>query len=385
MAVSQKKPAWGNLIAAIATIAAADLALGLTFPLLAILLETRGVDATMIGLNAAMGPLGILLAGPFIPGIARRVGPKRLAMATILICIVVLFGFKLFPSLPAWFVLRFIFGVSVGTLFTLSEAWIVHFAEGPKRGLIMGIYTMVLSLAFALGPVMLPFVDIEGWTPWLIGSAGLLAALLPLFFIQVETFDETKSASTFAFVRRAPLLLFAVATCTMFDAVMLAFFPIYGLRNGLSLADASFILAVAIAGNAALQIPVGMLCDRFSPLKVMAGAAIGTVLLSASLPLVINTWVIWPVAFFFGTSAYSIYTAALAILGLNVRGNALIAASAAFGAMWGVGGMVGPSAAGAMVDAMGPNAVPLFFASTYLVLVIGLFVSRGRLVAPERA
>lgn len=371
----------GNLIAAIATIAAADIAFGLTFPLLSILMETRGVDAGIIGFNTAMGPLGVFVAGPFIPGLARRVGPKRLAMLAILGCMLVLIGFHLFPSLPAWFALRFAYGALVGTLFTLSEAWIISFAEGPRRGLIMGIYTMVLSITFALGPVMLPFVDIESATPWIIGCCGLSLALLPLFFLAPVTPDENGgAASTLAFARRAPLLLFAVATCTMFDAVMLAFFPIYGLRHGLPLSSASFVLAVAVAGNAVLQIPVGMLCDRFSALKVMLAACLVTILLAAALPWAISNFWIWPLAFFFGTAAYSIYTAALAILGQHLQGEELMAGSAAFASMWGTGGIIGPSLAGLMVDGFGIGMVPLFFILIYGLLIAGLALARGQLV-----
>jgi len=71
-----------NLIAAIATIAVCDIAFGLTFPLMSFLLDERGVPAWIIGLNAAMSPLGIIVAGPFIPAVTRRLGAQRLVRAT---------------------------------------------------------------------------------------------------------------------------------------------------------------------------------------------------------------------------------------------------------------------------------------------------------------
>ncbi len=226
------RSAFGNLVAAIATIAVCDIAFGLTFPLLSLLLERRGVPAWIIGLNAAMSPLGIIIAGPIIPAAVRLIGARRLGHSSIFAMAGLLIGFFLFPSLLAWFILRFAFGVVAGTLYTLSEAWIVHFAEGPKRGRITGLYTSVVSITFSAGPLIIPYVDVEGIVPWLLGSVMVLVAGVPLMFLNAgDDFRPDKNQSVARFVRRAPLLLFAVLTLTMFDAVMLAFFIIYGLAQ----------------------------------------------------------------------------------------------------------------------------------------------------------
>ena len=85
-----------------------------------------------------------------------------------------------------------------------------------------------------------------------------------------------------------------------------------------------------------------------------------------------------------GTTAYAIYTASLAILGDRFKGAELIAGSAAFGATWGVGGIVGPPLAGLVVDGFGIGALPYFFAGSYAVLVLLLAYSRGSLVRAAR-
>ena len=73
----------------------------------------------------------------------------------------------------------------------------------------------------------------------------------------------------------------------------------------------------------------------------------------------IVSWLIWPVMLVLGTTAFAIYTVALAILGDNFDGPDLIAGSAAFAAMWGIGGMLGPPIAGAATDAFGIDAIPV--------------------------
>ncbi len=381
---TSKKPApthWRNLLAAVATIAVCDVAFGLTFPLLAILLEQRSVPAWIIGLNSAMSPLGIIVAGPFIPRAVKRFGAQRLAYATIAGIALLLIGFKVFPSLAAWFVLRFAFGIIAGTLYTLSEAWIVQFSEGPNRGRIIGIYTSVVSITFSAGPLIIPYVDVNGWTPWILGTAMVLVAGIPLLFLNVaDDFGPESKGGFLGFIGRAPLLLFAVCTLTMFDAVMLSFFIIYGLRNGLGVERASWALGVSIAGNALLQYPIGMLADRWSRVTIMWLAGGVSVAMAAMLPFAITSWLLWPVAFVIGTSAYAIYTAALTILGDEFKGADLLSGSAAFAAMWGVGGIIGPPLVGVALDAFGVGAFPFCLAAIYVALLALLFGSGGKLV-----
>jgi MFS family permease len=371
----------GNLIAAIATIAVCDIAFGLTFPLLSLLLERRGVPAWIIGLNSAMSPLGIILAGPVIPAAVRLFGARQLALFTLFGMALLLMGFYVFPSLVAWFVLRFAFGVIAGTLYTLSEAWIVHFAEGPRRGRITGIYTSVVAITFSAGPLIIPYLEVESITPWLLGSVLVLAAGIPLLFVNTgEEFQPNKEQSVANFVRRAPLLLFAVLTLTMFDAVMLAFFIIYGLRSGLDLETASWALGVSIAGNAVLQYPIGMLADHWRRTSIMWLAGAMALAMALALPFAVNSITLWPVAFMLGAAAYAIYTAALAILGDEFKGAELIAGSAAFAATWGVGGIASPPVVGAAIDAFGIQALPVFLIALYSGFLLLLFASGNRLV-----
>jgi len=371
-----------NLIAAIATIVVADIGFGLTYPLLNVILESRRIDAAVIGLNAAMGPLGIILSGPFIPRLAARFGGRPLALAAMIAIILVLLSFPLFPAIEMWFVTRFLFGVAGGTLYTLSEAWILGFAPADARGRVAAIYGSMLSLGFSAGPFLLPYTGVEGWLPFVLAAMLVAVSALPLLFIDLDDGRHEHAGGTtmLGFVRRAPLLLFAVATLTMFDAVMLAFFPIFGLRSGLDLKTASWALAVAIAGNAVLQYPVGWLADRWSRQGVLWIAAIATPLLAMSLPFVVTTPLLWPVALLLGTSAYAVYIIAMTVMADRFQGSDLVAGSAAFGAMWGVGGIVGPPVAGIALDLLGPPGIAVTLTAIYVGLIAGLLLARGELV-----
>lgn len=377
-------PAWryGNLVAAIATIASCDIALGFTFQLLPLLMEMRHIPAWIIGLNTAMGPIGILLAGPILPRIISRFGPKPVAYICVVFIMAALALFKLLPSLYVWFPLRFALGIATGALFTISEAWILTFAGAGSRGRVMGIYTSVMAVSFSLGPFALPFTGTTGWLPWLIGITCLGLSILPLTLVSVndDAFHDKDGGNFSRVIKRAPLLLFAVCTATLFDTVFISFFTIFGLRSGLSLQTASWVLGAGILGNLGLQFLIGSLSDRWSRVGVVVCSAIITVLSCIALIFVVNSWLIWPTVVIMATAAFSVYVVALAIMGDTFKGADLVAGSAAFSAMWGVGGLVGPPIAGAAIDAFGVNSMPLLLAGFYVLLLVGLAFSRGRLI-----
>ncbi|MCA3559989.1 MAG: MFS transporter [Aestuariivirga sp.] len=382
MPTAESSSRTGIIIAALATVGACDIAFGLTLQLIPLLMNERGWPAWAIGLNSAMGPIGILMAGPFLPRIIARAGTKRSVLVIIGVLVVSLAAIS---SLPVWmwFPLRFFFGLSTGALFVVSEAWILSAATSENRGRVMGIYTSLLSVTFATGPLILPWTGIQGFLPWGIGIVCILLAILPLAFVKVsdEQFQRhAGSSSFFGFVRRAPMLLYAIGAATLFDNVLIAFFTIYGIRNGLDLAVASRVLGIGIIGNVLLSYPLGWLADHWSRKAVMYLSAMLTVVLSLSLLAVIGHWSVWPVMMVLAPMAFATYVVGLATMGDTFKGPDLMAGTAAVATMWGVGGLIGPPVAGAAIDLFGIHAMPLTLAFFYVLLLAGLVVTGGKLV-----
>ena len=49
-------------------------------------------------------------------------------------------------KLLAWGLLRFVFGASMGVLFTIGEAWVNDLAPESSRGRVVAIYTTAFTL-----------------------------------------------------------------------------------------------------------------------------------------------------------------------------------------------------------------------------------------------
>ena len=362
-----------GVTASIAAIGVFCLTTGLSYPLLAYLLEGMNVSTGLIGLNAAMTPLGIIVSSPFIPPLARRFGAWYLCIFSLCLAAVLLLLLGLFKDATIWFALRFLLGIANAIIFITSEAWINQLAEPAMRGRIIGLYSTIAAAGFALGPLALAIIGSQGWLPFLVGIAGICLAL-PIVFMaknHLPDFNGKESASVFSFFSLAPLLLLAVTAAALFDQVVMSLLPIYSLRHAISEATGSLMLTVIIVGNVLLQIPIGWLADRFSRRYLISWLAFGTVAGS----ILLTWWIegsvlIWPMLFFWGAFAFGTYTVAMVDLGARFSGALLLAGNSAFGVVWGLGGIVGPSLAGVTMDLIGPEGLPLTLGVLFGVLGI---------------
>ena len=371
----------GTLIAALATIAACDVAFGLTFQLMPLLLEQQGIAAWLIGVNAAMGPFGILLAGPLLPRIIGRFGGKPVAASAIVCILICLLVMPLVPPLWWWFPLRFALGIATGTLFTVTEVWMLTISNDTNRGRIMGVYTSVLAVSFAVGPLILPITGIDGLSPWLIGAGFVMLGTLPLLLVSVQGVDKDDDGGGYRKVIAASPLLFAcICTATLFDSVMMSFFTIFATRNGVPLDIASRALGAGIIVGVFFFYPLGLWADRWSKPGVIAVCAAVTVAASLLIVPLVTTWAIWPLSIVMSCTGFGVYVVALALIGDIFKGKDMIAASAAVAGMWGVGGIIGPPIAGRAIDLFGANAFGAIVAAFYGLLLLALALSRGRFV-----
>ena len=362
-----------GIIASITAVGVFCLTAGLSSPLLALILEDMGASSGLIGLNAAMGPIGIILSAPFVPRLARKFGAWFICVTSLCSSAVLLLMLAVFRDVMIWFPIRFFLGVAISAIFIISETWINQLAMPRIRGRIIGIYNTVAAAGFALGPLTLAVIGSQGWPPFLVGITGILIAL-PVFVLardHLPGFDGREDASVFSFLSLAPMLLLAVAFAALFDQVALSFLPIYGLRHGLTEATSSLALTVMIIGNVVLQIPIGWLADRISRRFLMSIMAIATMIGSLLLSLLIGeSMLLWPMLFVWGAIAFGIYTIALVELGDRFSGALLLAGSGAFGMMWGIGGIFGPPVAGAAMDLIGPEGLPIILGLASGVLVV---------------
>lgn len=372
---------WVAMAGIIATVTVFALAQGLTYPLLSFILERQGTTSGLIGLSAAMTPLGFIISAPFIPALVQRMGGGRLAILCSVLVALTLASIAWTQNVWAWMPLRFLLGFFANPLYVISETWLITITPASRRGRIMGLYSSIVSGGFAIGPLSLGLVGTQGWPPFMIGiMAFLLCGLIVLAVVPrlPEMPREGEATSLSSFVALAPLLLFAVFAAAAVEQILLSLFAVYGAALGSGEERIASLITCFIAGNAALQVLLGRVAERSGSMQVMLFCVLASVAGCLALPWVFNVWLIWPLMFVWGGVSFGIYTVSLIQLGERFTGQALIAGNAAFALVWGVGGIVGSPATGLAMQLIGYQGLPISLGLLCCILAVFLMANRQR-------
>jgi MFS family permease len=370
-----------TLAAAIASIAVFGVTVGLSTPLLTLLLDARGVDPTLNGSNAAVTFVGVIL-GPFLtPPLVRRFGVRAFLLGGLALDVVLFLLLKPFDSLAAWFVLRAALGLVGSAIFTATEAWINMLANDASRGRVIGVYIAALYGGFALGPMVLWVTGIAGWLPFLAAASMNLLAMLPLLRAEEGNAfaDGRPPVGPLAMLLRAPFVMLASALFGLVEQTNLADLPLWGVRIGMLPDMAGTLLTATALGALALQPAVGWLSDFVPRPRLLrlctAVGLVGAVLLApaAGIPSLL-----YALLFLWSGVAAGIYPVALGMLGDRFSGGELVGANAAMIICYGIGSLVGPPLGGLALHLWSPHGLIVWLAAVLAFFLAVTLAYRGR-------
>ncbi|MDB6374371.1 MULTISPECIES: MFS transporter [Photorhabdus] len=357
------------------SVAVIGIVIGLTIPMIALRLNSQGIDELYIGLISAAPALGVLLSAPVVQKIVALVGKKHAMMIATGVSAGSLL--PLLGSLPMelLFPLRLVTGAANGLMICLGETWINELSEENKRGRVLAVYTTVFTISQLLGPSIIAFYGIADKTPILICTLIHIFSLVLFVMVDQKKGDKLpqhskkSNFSIVQFVKIAPAICGGVLFFSFFDGTILSMFPIYGMSCGYTEAVAALMISVILAGDAVMQLPFGWLADHMNRMRLYQICGVATLGASALLPFVmIYQYLIWPLLIVLGATAGAIYTIALVQIGQYFSGNDLIVANAAAAMLWGIGSLFGPLLAG-IASSVTPSDLPVL-----LVIIAALFL-----------
>ncbi len=367
-----------SLAAAIASVTVFGLSVGQGGPLLSLLLEQRGVDATLNGLNAGATFIGVIVGPLLAPRLVRHFGIRDFLLICFGLDIALFLALKPFDTIVAWFVLRPL-GAAVGSsIFTAGEAWINQLAGDAGRGRIIGVYAAALSAGFGLGPLILSITGISGWPPFVANAVISALAAVPLLGVRRTggTFGGEAAATPLRMFLRAPEIMATVAVFGLYEAALMSLLPIWGVRSGLSERLTAATLSAVYFGSIILQVVIGWLSDRVSriaALRLCGVAGLMGAALLANLPM--PEAALFVVLFVWGGMASGIYPVALSIAGDRFRGGELVSVNAAMIIAYGLGALVGPPLGGLAMDIRSPQGLLWLFVILFSALVAALLIA----------
>jgi MFS family permease len=361
------------LTAVLASLTAAGLTFGTSFPLFSVLLDRAGESSSIIGLHAAMPILGTIVTAPFIPFLIRRLGVQTTMFGSLAMIVVCYLLFPILPSLSVWFVLRFMVGVGMAVHWIVSETWLNAAATSSRRGLYAGLYATLMSIGFAVGPALLTVIDLDTALPFVIIAGSVVMVAIPLYWARnsMPAIEPAQSDSHLWPLAAAPTIFLASLVAGVVDAAVLSLLAVYGIRTGFNEADALILLTVLGVGTVTLQLPLGWLADRVGRRRLLMLSGVAGAAGAMALPLALGLpSLLWVILFLWGGFVVGLYTIALAELGERFQGPALAGANGLFVMAYSAGSLGGPPALGVAMDVLGPNGLPLGLAAACLLFLL---------------
>lgn len=364
---------WGTYFAVLSAVLSVGLALGVSMPLVSLRLEGWGYGSFAIGVMAAMPAIGVLLGASLTSRLAARFGTPGLMRMCLWAGALSIGLLALLPSYPLWLVLRLLIGMILTIVFILGESWINQLVVEQWRGRLVALYGSSYALSQLAGPLLLGVLGSEDDFGFWVGAGLLLLAPLALLGRSGAPTAESCSVTLFdliGFCRRLPVIAWAIALFAAFEAMILTLLPVYCLQQGFTTEIALFMVSTVVIGDALLQLPIGALADRMSRRTLFSGCAMTLLLSSLAIPVMLQTWMIWPLWVLFGASAGGLFTLSLVLIGERYRDDALVRANAHVAQLWGIGCLIGPLVAGAGSQWVSGHALPLLMAAGAAGLVV---------------
>jgi MFS family permease len=375
-----------SLVGVIAAMGIVNLVYGITFPLLALVLDSQQVSKTLIGLSTMTQAAAIFFVAPVAPRLLRRWPAGRVMQIAALSLTLLFLLAGAFPNVYFWFPLRFVLGGLNAMLWIASEALINELAPDHRRARVISVYSSVGAAGFALGPLLLILTGSDGMLPFLATSTMILLAIAPLFAVDQPAAGETQGevAGFWRIFLLAPTVMLANLAYAAAAESMITFFPLFGMHFGLSEQFALGLMTLVGAGSMILILPLGVLADRVDKMGMLSVI----VLLSMVGLLLMPEMMQAPYAplffFVFGGVEGMIYALGVTLVGEHFKGAMLAGASTVFTTFWGAGTVAGPLLVGAGMDIYGTGSMAfiicLMFAAFLPLPVLAWW--RGR---PARA
>ncbi len=348
-----------------------SLANGLQGSLVGIRATAEAFSASETGIIMSGYSVGLLISAFVTPRIVGRVGHVRVFVAFASIVSTAVLMIPLWINGAWWYAMRFIAGLCVAGLFIVCESWLNAASSNENRGKVLSIYVIIMYGALGLGQFLLNITDTSGFARFILVSALLSLALVPISLANTEapSIERPRSVGFLELYRGSPLAAVATFANGLGQSAFFSMGAVYAITQGLSLAYVSLMMALPPLGVIVSQYPIGYLSDRYDRRTLMtvltfASAALAAVCIVAAEVSPESLIALFTV---FGAISMPLYSLAIAHANDHLDKDQMLGASSKLVFLYGLGSIGGPLLAGAMMQAIGK---PGFM--TYMVLVYGL-------------
>lgn|SRR6185437_7668932 len=330
--------------------------------------------------NLALGLIGSFYFAGFVggcfagPRLLARVGHSRtfgvgagLSAATILLQ-------SMFVSVPAWIVLRGIFGVAAACIYMVIESWLNDRATNENRGRIFSAYLTVNFSSLIVGQMLSGIARPQSFVLFSLAAVFYALCLIPMGLTRLPQ----PHAATVPVLR--PLRLYRLSPVGVMGCIAVGFAnsavwtlaPIYADHHGLAKGWIAVFMSVFTFGGAIVQLPLGRISDRMDRRTIIAFVCIAAAALGVALAVFGGThrWIILPLIGCFGVVALPLYGLSVAHANDRIARSEFVETSATLLLINSLASVSGPTLAALAMGRFGTNALFLYTAAIHVAMAV---------------
>lgn len=348
-------------------------AIGINFVTFPTILAQNGVSADKIGLAFSCEMLGMIIISFFLPKIVRKLGVMN--ALTIAICsysssILLIYFYQ---NYFLWITIALFMGTCWLTYVITRQSWLNAVTSNEQRGIVLGIFSMLIGAGIALGPVIVSFSGANDYRTFVISACFTIASffcVLPLKKAPPQIVSS-KRISFRKFFKKNPLCFlgrfflefqtYFLVTCTV----------VYGNLIGLS-PEKSGLLVTAFMMSCVFDVAVGFIVQKTSPYRM---TLFGFVIYLVAFSIIFYQHDSYELLLFLyfcaGIGLACIFVSVFKMTNENYEEKDLLAANSAFQIIGCIGALCGVAVGGYFIEIFGKDGFPALIivsSATYVAL-----------------
>lgn len=359
----------GQILLAVALL---ELGSGLQGVLLPYRAEIVGFSTYTIGLLGTAYYVGFVAGCMAVPRIISRIGHIRVfsGFATLAAAGVLCHGLITSPWI--WIVLRTGVGFSFAGMYLVIESWLNDRATDQTRGRVLASYLLVTWVGVIAGKLIFGISGLGSFDPFALAALATSLAVAPIAFTTM-TQPPSPPAGRLHIGKLYQHSPVALVGCVLVGAANAAFWslaPVFMASQAHSPFRVGLFIALAVAGGAVAQWPLGLASDRVDRrwvilLAALLAAGVGAILAFHS---VTGDMELFGLAIAFGAGALPLYSLCVARANDKVTAQDFVEVSGGLLMAFGLGAIAGPLLASVAMTVWGPGGIFLFTAAVHLLL-----------------
>jgi len=374
------RAAVASVWAVIVTIGFVQLANGLQTSLLGVRADLEAFPAWTIGIIMAsyyVGYSGAPLTSRRI--IARAGHAATMAVGAALAAIaIVAHGYLVTPI--GWAVLRAISGFSLSNLYVGAESWIHDRVENANRGRVFSVYMVVQMIGMTGAQLLLSIGNPASIYPFLLAGGLFAISCIPVLLARSSAPNHAppEPFDILRMFKVAPLGVIATLLAGVSWSIVFTFGPIYAQRHGFNLEQVSLFMALAMAGGAIVQFPLGWLSDALGRRLTIGSISFGGLAVALIGYKVGGDGLIakYLASFLVGALIFPIYAISAAHTNDAIAPKNRVSAAAGLVLLFGVGSIFGPLLSGAAMSLVGSEGYYVVLAATMVLSLAAAAATR---------